>query len=244
MDFDVNSGCDSRNARIQIESNAANSSVTSISITQENDPNNIADLAIYDFTAELGCSQVSVNVFINNNGGCLSQGTKVEYFLCNMPSYDNSLCYLGTSDCDPILNGQSITIQESILLDGIDDGTYYIAAKIDPNDEVFENNEENNIFFYEISINSTGIEKNLLEKSLTVYPNPTSDWVTVSLDGSINPNGLLTIIDQVGRVVDQFVIDELLPWEIIIDTRKWDAGIYTLVLNAGDELVYRKLVVR
>ncbi len=244
LNYDINSGCDSRNAILQIQSNAINSSVTSISITQESDPTHVVDLAIYDFTAELNCPQVSVNVSINNIGGCLSQGTKVEYFLCSSASCTNPLSFLGSSDCDPILNGESLTIQECIVLDGIEDGTYFLAAKIDPNDEVFENNEENNVSFYEISINSTGIEKNLLEKALTVYPNPTSDWVTVSLDGSNSPSGRLTVVDQVGRVVDQFVIDELLSWEIIIDTRKWDAGIYSLLLNAGDELVYRKLVVR
>ncbi len=243
MYFSNNSGCELRSAKILIQSNSSNGIAKEVVLEQESDPNNVTDLAITELGAVLSGKDLSIDIIINNSG-CQSEGTEVEYFLCDEIACENPISWLGSSNCDPLANGQSISIQTSFILDGIEDGTYYLAARIDPNEMVVEIDEENNISYYQISVNSTGIDNLFLENSLNIYPNPTSDWVNISLDVSSNANGLMTIYDQMGRTVEKLVINELMAWEAKIDTRKWDAGIYSLVLISGDQLVHRKLIVR
>ena len=54
----------------------------------------------------------------------------------------------------------------------------------------------------------------------------------------------MTMISLFGRKVDQVWIDGLLPWEMKIDTRKWDAGFYSVVLNSNEKVYHQKLIVR
>jgi len=239
-----NSDCDIRRAVILIESNASNADVKEVLIHQNSDPGNVPDLAIDEFGVVFGGREVDIELFVNNYGGCHSEQTEVEFFLCTEIDCDDPLSWLGSNLIDALQNGQSFAIHTSIILNDIEDGRYFLAVKVDPDGNVDEIDKENNVLYYEFNLNSTGIDNISLEDAMNVYPNPTSDWVNISLDVSSSSTGLMSIYDQMGRMVDQISIEELVAWNHRIDTRMWDAGIYSIVLMTNNKVVNKKLVVR
>ena len=75
---------------------------------------------------------------------------------------------------------------------------------------------------YRFNYNYTSVGENLSQEDLRIFPNPTSDKITIAGETS-NPF-TVTILDQVGRRVLQAEY----VGQAIVDVASWDSGMYTV----------------
>ena len=126
---------------------------------------------------------------------------------------------------------------------GIENGTYSLVAMVDPADVVSEADEENNYSVKQIQITSTGIEVMPQEPRLAIYPNPAKDWTILKVDGQGVSEGIVNVYDELGRYVEGILIEQAMPWEVKLDIRTWDAGVYWVVLRTREKIYHSKFVV-
>lgn len=81
---------------------------------------------------------------------------------------------------------------------------------------------------------------NIEEESITVYPNPATDYLKVST-GLFNEPIVVQTINQLGQLIQEIEMDNC-EAEFEIDTECWPAGIYYLVLTTSDNQVTKKFV--
>lgn len=87
-----------------------------------------------------------------------------------------------------------------------------------------------------ISIEENGM---LVPLNVSIYPNPANDLVNIKLDRQLE-NASISLIDISGRVVGTQVFNGT---SLQMETSGLASGVYTLVLDSGDnELVRRKIV--
>lgn len=79
-----------------------------------------------------------------------------------------------------------------------------------------------------------------LEDKLQTYPNPTSEKLTVHLNGRREFTDL-TILDMTGRIIESY--GGLSTNHRVIDLRNYDNGIYTLQVTTDEGVVTRKIQV-
>ncbi len=74
---------------------------------------------------------------------------------------------------------------------------------------------------------------------LNVFPNPVSETLYINLYGTVNSNNLVTILDATGRVVKKI---QLTGGSAAVDTGTWDAGIYIVHYNDGQNKYIVKMM--
>ena len=86
-----------------------------------------------------------------------------------------------------------------------------------------------------LSLESTSPEEP--ENSISVYPNPTHDKITVTLPGGINQD--IIVLDINGRQIAHFETS-LSTFEIDVDN--WAIGVYTVSIHSGTNNSTTKIV--
>jgi len=90
---------------------------------------------------------------------------------------------------------------------------------------------------------NTGIEENGFA-DLSVYPNPSDGYFTVSLTPEGNEDVLITIQDLSGRMIyEQRFGSSGEVFTVPVDIRGVAAGTYVLRLQSGDHSGIRKIIV-
>ena len=93
-----------------------------------------------------------------------------------------------------------------------------------------------NIYFYRDSPLSTS-----LTPAINIYPNPSSDFITIQFDDVLANNLVdLTIYDALGRRVSAPV--QSTNQSMIIDVRNVDSGIYFLSINTETGSISRRFI--
>jgi hypothetical protein len=124
-----------------------------------------------------------------------------------------------------------------------------IFAFIDPQDEMTEIHEDNNIGFNYLGL--AGSEPNPTEEPLeyysdvSVYPNPASVYAIVEFTLHKNARTVVEIYDLNGQLIKTQVDQNLGPgtWQSIIITEELPAGFYIVMVRAKNETKTAKLVV-
>ena len=88
-----------------------------------------------------------------------------------------------------------------------------------------------NCDFYQSKLIMSKEEK---QNQLRLYPNPTSDNLSVSLLSEITGKGTLTIKTSEGRGIYTKIVDVKNNFEYSIDVSTWSSGIYTLTVTLSD----------
>ena len=86
----------------------------------------------------------------------------------------------------------------------------------------------------------TGIEDNALSQSIAVYPNPASNKIMVSMDGEVAQNAVLTLYDNMGRIMGQYQPNAV--GNLTINRNQLPAGLYHLRLQSGTSMVTKAIV--
>ena len=80
------------------------------------------------------------------------------------------------------------------------------------------------------------------EPSFSIYPNPINDYVTLNFKSITNQSINIRVINTLGTEVYYEQID-ILPTSLsTIQTSKWQAGMYTVIIESGGESYYQKLI--
>jgi hypothetical protein len=92
--------------------------------------------------------------------------------------------------------------------------------------------------------NPVGISENVIkEASIKIYPNPTSEILTVWFDNPLNTEVYPAIYDQLGNKVQDFKFVSVNQNKLNIDVSKMAKGAYYLNMNIGDLTVTRMFTV-
>ena len=105
----------------------------------------------------------------------------------------------------------------------------------------FSNDE---VFNPEYSCGVLGIE-DLSLGSLKVFPNPFRENINIQFFMKQNSDFKITVIDLLGRRIE---LDSRLEYDgefsQFYSSSKWDAGVYLLEIDFGEERIYQKLVLQ
>lgn len=85
------------------------------------------------------------------------------------------------------------------------------------------------------------IEENA-DIALSIYPNPTNDMVNISYELAENNDFTAQLISPIGSIVSTSVISNALNGEFQIDLSQLASGIYSLKLNVGEKIIFKKIV--
>lgn len=133
-------------------------------------------------------------------------------------------------------------------LDNIQIGTYSAPAITDLNNdnrfEMIVGNERGGVALYKSAdISNIGLQKEVKELKVNIYPNPSSDNFTIDLSQVqtlSNHTPLIQIFDLTGRLIT--TLDSLQPI-IVVNTEDWAEGSYLIHIASGEQSIVKKLVV-
>lgn len=90
----------------------------------------------------------------------------------------------------------------------------------------------------DVNLNIVGISENTLAETMTVFPNPATDFVTISM--AEKGNYTLRIIDPRGKVIQAIQFDQSIQW----DVKKCASGIYLLQVETENGLIKSRRILK
>lgn len=82
-----------------------------------------------------------------------------------------------------------------------------------------------------------GIKQNVMNWSISAYPNPVGNELRIRFDIPFPGDYLIEIQDVTGRVIGQVVRKQIQPGEtVILDTSRFISGIYFLKITSPDKV--------
>ncbi|GJM30922.1 MAG: hypothetical protein DHS20C17_35570 [Cyclobacteriaceae bacterium] len=83
------------------------------------------------------------------------------------------------------------------------------------------------------------------DNSISLFPNPASESVTISLESEYLGEAKITVYDPIGRqVMNQFITLESGSFQTSIDLSQLSAGLYLIEVSAGHTKWQKKLIVK
>ncbi len=70
--------------------------------------------------------------------------------------------------------------------------------------------------------------------SMTAYPNPVSDQLTIDLNNMLKDNATLTIYNSIGQTIHRQAVDNTNYQQLLINVKDYKDGIYFISIDAGD----------
>ena len=92
----------------------------------------------------------------------------------------------------------------------------------------------------EINTTSTSIDDLNSIQNISIYPNPTSDYINVVSSFS-GKNMHITVTNMIGEIIDVVTYNNFSAGEHKIDMSKFDAGIYYININADNKVISEKI---
>lgn len=91
-----------------------------------------------------------------------------------------------------------------------------------------------------ISVSETKSQKS----EMTLYPNPASDMVRITLSETINEVAALTVVNALGETIVTSNANDLIKGNrsILLDSSMWSAGIYMVTVNTDQGNFTQRLV--
>lgn len=76
---------------------------------------------------------------------------------------------------------------------------------------------------------------------ISIYPNPTSSFFTISLSNMETEGFEYSIYDVMGRLVEHNIIDDM---SVTIDDSNWKSGIYEVIIFKQGEMMYSEKIIK
>lgn len=90
-----------------------------------------------------------------------------------------------------------------------------------------------------------GITENMLDKAISLYPNPSSEEVILALKNAPNDIYEVNITTSTGRIVRRTTIENTGSISLHpIDISNYSSGLYFVFINSGNQTITKKLVVK
>lgn len=102
----------------------------------------------------------------------------------------------------------------------------------------------NNAYIDNVNVTlTTGISESILEQSLSIFPNPSKDVVTVSAKLLSNDDVIISVYDITGRVIYVNEINNVNAISHQIDISSYTKGTYILEISSTEENIVKKIIV-
>ncbi len=140
-----------------------------------------------------------------------------------------------------LMDGNSTQIgQEDATLGPISRRSFEIlGGAISP----YRNNGSEDFMMKAILDNTfVAVEEQALSQDVRVYPSLTDGLVTVEFDLNTNISGSMLIVDALGQVIKDEIIDEDGNYTQTYDLSAHAAGLYTIVININGSLVTKQVL--
>lgn len=95
-------------------------------------------------------------------------------------------------------------------------------------------------YFYVTSAGVTGIDELAGGQSMSVYPNPASDQIHVSLSATVGKEATISLVNALGQTV---YTRQTREQQVTISTRNLPEGLYTLIYTVGGSRKVEKVVI-
>lgn len=103
---------------------------------------------------------------------------------------------------------------------------------------------EDNLFIDDINImNSTDVPGGLLHSNINLFPNPTDGLVNLDIEMYNRDNVKITVINSIGQVVSSVGEENTYGGRYVLDLTAEPNGIYFIEVQAGTEVVTRRIVI-
>jgi len=89
-----------------------------------------------------------------------------------------------------------------------------------------------------------GINNISSDLSLNIYPNPNQGTFTVTVSSANHIFGMMSVVDQLGRIVNSQSIDVTGTKQIPLEMGNLSSGVYMLEINAGGSRSVKQFVVK
>ena len=119
----------------------------------------------------------------------------------------------------------------------INAGTYYVIISSWPGPQAID-------YLLNLSFSGLGIYDDQLLPSVIVYPNPTNDRFTESINNTEIKDITLELGDISGKVVYKNQVKSVYGYTGEIDVSTFTRGIYYLKVNDGKDVQIKKVVVQ
>jgi hypothetical protein len=119
----------------------------------------------------------------------------------------------------------------------IEAGTYYVIISSWAPPQTVD-------YLLNLSFQGLGVDNDELQSSINVYPNPTNDIFTVSINNKNVRDIILELVDISGQTVYRNQAKSVYSYTAEIDASSFARGIYYLKVNDGENVQIKKMVVQ
>jgi hypothetical protein len=95
-----------------------------------------------------------------------------------------------------------------------------------------------------MSYHGTGIDNKVFETKLKVYPNPTSDKITINITNQSFVDVKLQLINISGQIIYYKELNDIQNHNEEVDVTSFAKGIYYLKVNDGNKIKFEKIIIR
>ncbi|GEM_PF-2764586 len=128
---------------------------------------------------------VSVNVQVVNNTSYKTDKNQLKVYFSQDQILDASDTELNQWILWPINPNAFTTKSGNVTIPSVADGNYYFLFVADPDDEMYETDENNNVISLPFTVSTTAVDQNILADKIQIYPNPTSDIIFIKTSPGI-----------------------------------------------------------
>jgi subtilase family serine protease len=234
---------------VLLESNEANN-LNFVRITVEAPPIDlvIQSPSLSKVTLHHG-STVTASSTIANMGTLIASSSNIGYYLSTDSVFnatDDIALY--TSEGNVLAAGSSIARTDVLTIPtDLPLGSYYILYIADPTQSLTESSKTNNVIGLKITISlPTGIQKPVVEQEVTLFPNPTSEKINLSIAGfqKGEKEASVTIYNaRGGKILTNKVLIINQKLTTTFDVSNLSRGMYMIQILAGENLITRQVVI-
>lgn len=99
-------------------------------------------------------------------------------------------------------------------------------------------------FNYVILVNGISVEENLLARSLSIFPNPSSGIVTVEFDLESSQDVRIVILNSLGQPVETENAGSVSSYTGQLDLSHLSKGMYIISIQSGSDIINRRIVLQ
>ena len=190
----------------------------------------------YDLTITDSCGSGTESITINFNSAPLASFTSTSSFLTGIFTFTGTATGNTTFDWDFGDATGTSTLQDPIYLYGAD-GSYVVSLTV-------TNECGSNTFSDTIVINTVGMEEELLNQAVGIYPNPSNGTFNVDLNLAGANDFQISVLDLQGRelfATDQETVYGKTVKELTLEN--FTAGLYFVKIEVNGHSVMKKLVI-
>jgi hypothetical protein len=190
---------------------------------------------------------VFTSCVMTNQGNGDAGSSYLRYYLSSDTLFDNGDLELGSDSIGNIGVDQSISQNETLVIpSNTTAGSWFILYFADADNQIEELDENNNLNFIQILIDSTTTinpDPSLPDFKVKVYPNPAKSQLFIDFSG-INDSPLsIEMLNSLGLTISTFEISTNDPDIISLNLDKLPSGTYFLRIKFATALIFKMILI-